>query len=127
MKITEVLTGDQVITQYTNWFSSVNGEIGLRMLCLIHRAQKLTNGDMMVLLGLESSTTSNNLRNMKSLGLLSKQDIRARITWYFVAPDARLFADMIVGLIGTSSPVINADIARYEELYAKKELASQSL
>lgn len=126
MKITEILTNDPVILQYSDWLAAAGGELRLRMLCIIHRAQKLTNGDMMQLLNLESSTASNNLRDMKNRGLLGKQDIRARITWYFIAPDARMFATMLVGLIGTSSTVINADLARYEAMFAKKELASQN-
>jgi hypothetical protein len=127
MKITEVLTNDPIIHQYSDWLAAAGGELRLRILCLIHRAQKLTNGDMIQLLNLESSTASNNLRDMKNRGLLGKQDIRARITWYFIAPEARLFADMLVGLIGGSSTVINADLARYEEMYAKKELPCQNL
>jgi len=126
MKLTEVLSEDSIIESHANYFMALNSQIRIRMLCIIHHAQKLTNGDMMMILGLNSSTTSNTLRNMLDLGLLSSQDIYARMTWYFVAPNVRPLAEFVVQQI-MSSKVIKEDIARYDELFVAKKLKSQSI
>lgn len=126
MKVNEMLSEDPIIESHANYFMALNKELRVRMLCIIHHAQKLTNGDMVMVLGLNSSTTSNTLRIMVDLGLLSNQDIYARMTWYFISPNARPLADFIVGQI-SSSKVIKQDIARYDELFAKKELKSQGI
>lgn len=127
MYLNEITTKDPLLLKYIQIFQGADTEMKLRFFFIVNQLKRITNADLIYILGLKDSTVSRILVAMERQGIFETQNIFQKQRWYFFTEHGQAFCDWLVQQIGEKSETINSDLVRVKELKRAGELPSQKL